>query len=102
MRGAHPERSIEQHVVQSGMLRAGERVVVACSGGPDSVALAAILAAIAPQLELQLSLAHVNHGLRASSWQDECVAMHVAASLSIPIDAVSIGESRPHAVGAPF
>lgn len=87
MRGAHPERAIEQHVLAGGALRAGERVVVACSGGPDSVALAALLHAVAPQLALTLSIAHVNHGVRASSWQDECVAMRVAASLGVRLDA---------------
>jgi tRNA(Ile)-lysidine synthase len=77
---------MEQHVLRGDVLRAGERVVVACSGGPDSVALAAALAAIAQHLELRLSIAHVNHGVRTSAWQDECVAMRVAASLGLPLD----------------
>lgn len=94
MRGAHRERAIEQQVLQGGVLRSGERVVVACSGGPDSVALAAVLAAIAPQLELQLSIAHVNHGIRASAWQDECVAMRVAASLRLALD---VAAAKPQA-----
>ncbi len=94
MRGAHPERAVEQHVVQSGILRHRERVVVACSGGPDSVALAAILHAAASQLELDLSIAHVNHGLRASAWQDECVVLRVAASLELPLDVVALTGKR--------
>lgn len=93
MRGAHPERSIEQHVLQSNVLARGERVVVACSGGPDSVALAGAIAAIAPQLELQLSIAHVHHGTRASAWQDECVAMRVAAALGAPLDVAALDGS---------
>lgn len=91
MRGAHPERALEQLVLQSGVLRRGEGVVIACSGGPDSVALAALLCAVAPQLELTLSIAHVNHRLRASAWQDECVAMRVAASLGLPLDTADAG-----------
>ncbi|MGH7737488.1 MAG: tRNA lysidine(34) synthetase TilS [Candidatus Tyrphobacter sp.] len=90
MRGVHRERAVERAVVQSGAIRPGECVVVACSGGPDSVALAAILAAAARRLKLRLSLAHVNHGVRASAWQDECVAMRIAASLGLDLDVVAV------------
>lgn len=90
MRGAHPERAIEQAIAQGGVIHAGERIVVACSGGPDSVALAAALHALAPSLRVSLSLAHVNHGLRESAWQDECVALRVAASCEVPIDVVAL------------
>ena len=49
-------------------IRRGDRVTIACSGGPDSVALAA-----APRITradgLALAIAHVNHGIRASAWQ---------------------------------
>ncbi|MGZ3497121.1 MAG: tRNA lysidine(34) synthetase TilS [Vulcanimicrobiaceae bacterium] len=85
MRGTRPERAIEQAVVTDGVVRHGERVLVACSGGPDSVALAAILARIAKPMELELVLGHVNHGLRASAWQDEAVALRVSAALGIPV-----------------
>ena len=47
-----------------GMLRGGERVLVAVSGGPDSVALLDVLSAVRASLGLTLSVAHVHHGLR--------------------------------------
>ncbi len=84
MRGAKPLRSIELAVKREGAVRAGERVLVACSGGSDSVALAAIFAALSKSLRLRLTLAHVNHGVRASAWQDEAVAMRVSAALGLP------------------
>jgi tRNA(Ile)-lysidine synthase len=90
MRGAHPERAIEQHVERDGVVRAGEHVVVACSGGPDSVALAAILHALAKPLNLTLRLAYINHGTRASAWQDECVVLRLAAMLGTPVDVVGL------------
>jgi tRNA(Ile)-lysidine synthase len=86
LRGAHPERALEEHLRRSDAIRPGHRIVVACSGGPDSVALAALLAALADPMKLTLSMAHVNHGTRASAWQDECVAMRVAAALEMPLD----------------
>lgn len=84
MRGTHPERALEQSVERSGALHRGDRVLIACSGGADSVGLAALLGALAKSLELQLTLGHVNHGVRASAWQDEAVVLRVSAALGIP------------------
>lgn len=99
MRGAHPEREVERAIEQSGVLRNGEHVLIACSGGPDSVALAGAVHAAAKRLSLAIRAAYVNHGLRASAWQDECVALQVAAQLEMPLDVVGLefharGEQR--------
>ena len=94
MRGAHPQRAIEAEVQRDGVVRKGERIVVACSGGPDSVALAAILHALSKRLGLTLTLAHVNHGTRVSAWQDECVVSGIAATFGLPVEIVALDESR--------
>jgi tRNA(Ile)-lysidine synthase len=86
MRGAHPERAVERAIEQSGVVRRGEHVLVACSGGPDSVALAVAMHAVAVPMELTIRVAFVNHGLRASAWQDECVVLQIAAQLEMPLD----------------
>jgi tRNA(Ile)-lysidine synthase len=90
VRGAHPERALHDAILRGGVVRAGERIVVACSGGPDSVALAAALASLAPALDLHLTLAYVNHGTRASAWQDECVVLRIGATFGLPVRAVSL------------
>ncbi len=94
MRGAHPERAIEQAIAQGGIVREGERIVVACSGGPDSIALVAALHSLASPMRLTLSIAHVNHGVRASAWQDECVVLRVAANFSLPLDVAALQAPR--------
>jgi tRNA(Ile)-lysidine synthase len=66
-------------------LAAGQTILVACSGGPDSVALAAILDRVARTAGFTIVLAHVNAGLRESAWQDECVALSVGARLGRPV-----------------
>jgi tRNA(Ile)-lysidine synthase len=53
--------TIERH----GMLREGDAVVVAVSGGPDSTALLDVLARV--PLHLELAVAHVDHGLSPGS-----------------------------------
>lgn len=90
MRGARPERGVERAVEREGVLRRGERVLVACSGGPDSAALAGVVDALAPGLDLDVRVAHVNHGIRASAGQDECVAAAIAAGLGRPFEAVHL------------
>ena len=90
MRGSKPEAAIEQAIERGSSIVRGEHVIVACSGGVDSVALAAALAAVAKPMELTLTMAHVNHGTRESAWQDECVALRVAASLGLAIRIVAL------------
>lgn len=94
MRGSRPERAIEQAVEQSGVIRKGDRVVIACSGGSDSVGAAAVLHAVQKPLELQLTLAHVNHGVRPSAWQDEAVVLRTSAALGIPLKTVALRVDR--------
>lgn len=89
MRGARPQAAIEQSIERDGVVRRGERVVVACSGGADSIALAGALHAVAKPMGLVLSIAYVNHGTRRSAWQDECIALRVAATFELPIDVVA-------------
>src|SRR5947209_17702020 len=48
-------------------LAAGELVLVACSGGADSLALAAALAFVAPRLGLRAGGVTVDHGLQPGS-----------------------------------
>lgn len=53
-------RTIDRHA----MLARGDRVLVTVSGGADSTTLLHILHALAPDLGLELAVAHLNHGLR--------------------------------------
>lgn len=46
------------------LLSGGEKVLVAVSGGPDSIFLLHMLMKIAPLFRLSLAVAHFNHGLR--------------------------------------
>ena len=66
------------------MLTRGERVLVAVSGGPDSVALLAALTALADSLEIEVCAAHFNHHLRgAESQRDQHCVESVATLLGV-------------------
>jgi tRNA(Ile)-lysidine synthase len=74
---------VEKTIAEHDLLVQGERVVVALSGGPDSVCLLHVLTQIAPQHELKLSALHVHHGLRESAEDDARYSEHLAADLGV-------------------
>lgn len=69
------------------LARADTRVLVALSGGPDSVALAWMLHALQAAGELRLAgVAHVNHKLRDEAGADEAFCIDLAGALGLPCD----------------
>jgi len=80
---------VRQFVRQHGLFRADTRVVVALSGGSDSVALALILRELDASGEVKLAAAaHLNHQLRDDEAQrDEDFSASVARSLGVPFAA---------------
>ncbi|HET9741493.1 MAG TPA: tRNA lysidine(34) synthetase TilS [Terriglobales bacterium] len=55
-----------RHLRSSGLVRAGERVAVAVSGGADSVAMLRLLLELREELGAVLSVAHFHHGIRGA------------------------------------
>ena len=66
------------------MFEAGDRVLVAVSGGPDSIGLLLLLGDLGRKLGIELVAAHVNHQLRgAESDADESCAAAAAERLGV-------------------
>jgi len=66
------------------MISRGDRVVVAVSGGPDSVCLLHLLLQISQELNLQLFVAHLNHMLREEAIEEENFVRELAEKYSLP------------------
>jgi tRNA(Ile)-lysidine synthase len=66
------------HIRRQELLRAGDRVGVAVSGGIDSVALLRLLLDLRGELGIVLSVVHFNHKLRAESDADEQFVANLA------------------------
>jgi tRNA(Ile)-lysidine synthase len=77
------ERTIKKH----GMLRPGDRVLVAVSGGPDSVALLRALQRLAGRWRIQVGGAYFNHGLRGpESREEESFVDNLFHRLNLPLE----------------
>ncbi len=72
-------KKVEKTIRREELLAAGERCVVAVSGGPDSMALLQALAQLAPALDVFLVVAHVDHGLRPEEAAAEARLVQEAA-----------------------
>ena len=77
---------IAQTVARHRMFEPAQKVGVAVSGGADSVCLLHVLLELAHQWDLQLSVLHLDHGLRGEeSRQDAEFVRVLAARLGLPL-----------------
>jgi tRNA(Ile)-lysidine synthase len=72
------------------LLRAGDRVVVAVSGGPDSMALLHALWELRDRLGVTIEVAAVDHGLRADARREIDLVRERATALGLPFSAVDV------------
>jgi tRNA(Ile)-lysidine synthase len=79
-------RAVEHTIDTCRMVQAGDALLVAVSGGPDSVALIHILMDLAPKFSFQIAMAHLNHCLRDDeSERDETFVVSLAEQLELPV-----------------
>ena len=63
----------------------GDSILVAVSGGPDSVALLSVLHELRPAWNLTLSVIHINYGLRGrESDEDAVFVQRLCDELAVP------------------
>ncbi len=70
------------------------KIVVAVSGGPDSVALLYLLNGLKKELNLILHIAHLDHMLRKGSHKDAEFVRGLAQNLNIPLTSAQINVKR--------
>jgi len=81
----HPfVRNVRKTIDKYEMLQPGERVVVAVSGGADSIALLHALWEIRRDFGLHIIVAHLDHGLRPEAAKEKSFVRKAAAELGIP------------------
>ena len=77
---------VRRTIQEQGLLAPGDGVVVAASGGVDSMVLLHVLARLDPSLRLRLHAAHLNHGLRGAEAERDAAAVAAwAGALGLPL-----------------
>jgi tRNA(Ile)-lysidine synthase len=77
---------VEQSILVHRLIRPGQRILVAVSGGVDSMVLLRVLHALAREHGWHLTVAHFNHRLRGrSSDADERLVRRTAEGLKLPV-----------------
>ncbi|NNM84403.1 MAG: tRNA lysidine(34) synthetase TilS [Phycisphaerales bacterium] len=80
-------QQLDQRLHRHELMEPGARIIIACSGGCDSVALLRLLQSVnqSKHWRWQIMVAHVNHNLRqAASRGDERFVRKLAARLDLP------------------
>lgn len=86
-RGSHPPallRRTERTLREETPLCAGQRVLIAVSGGGDSMALLHVLGRLATRLDITLFAHGVDHGLRPAAHAELQLAAQLASELGVP------------------
>ncbi len=88
-------KKVRQTIAHYDLLQKGDNILVAVSGGPDSVALLYALLEIKDAFDLQLLVAHLNHKLRgAESDQDQKFVKNLASKLNLRFFSKSVDVKR--------
>ena len=79
------QQKVTSYIRKQQMLVSGDRVLVAVSGGPDSVALLHALCGLRPKLGLNVEVAHLEHGIRAEEAREDARFVGaLAETLNLP------------------
>ena len=78
--------TVDQSIRARGLFQRGQRILVAVSGGVDSMVLLHLLHKLSEDHKWKLTIAHLNHQLRGrSSDADERLVVRTARALQLPI-----------------
>ena len=76
---------VREAIERRQLLLGGEHVLVAVSGGADSLALLYALYWLRKEHALKLTIAHLDHGIRADTGEDLKVVRRAAEDLGLPL-----------------
>lgn len=76
---------VQEALIRYGMVAPGEKVLVAVSGGADSMALLYSLYWLRHDFQMDLAIAHLDHGIRSDTAEDLRVVQRAAEDLGLPL-----------------
>lgn len=89
-RGRQLAQAVRQGVRARQLWQPGQRILLACSGGPDSLAALLLLDHLRRSLGHQLAVALVDHGLQPNRAQAERLVRHACESRGIALQVAQV------------
>ena len=89
-------------IESNNLISKNDKVLVAVSGGPDSMTLITILNALKEKLHISLAIAHVNHKIRKEADEEKIYVENFAKSINVPfyyLEKDVISEAKKHKMG---
>lgn len=83
-------KKVKEAIKKYHMLESGESVVVAVSGGPDSIALLKVLETLSDEYGLTLITAHLNHGLRVEADREAQFVREISKEMGIKFECKTV------------
>jgi tRNA(Ile)-lysidine synthase len=77
---------VKRYIITHKLFQAGDKIVVAVSGGPDSMCLLHILMRLRADWDLTLIAAHLHHGLRLQADQDLELVHKQCLAWGVPLE----------------
>lgn len=78
-------KKVLTYIEDNSLIKAGDRILVALSGGPDSVCLLNLLIELRDNLKIEIGAAHLNHMLRGKdALGDEAYVREICERYNIP------------------
>ena len=81
---------VKNNILDNGLIRSGDKVVVAVSGGPDSMCLIDSLYRLKDELGFDVIVAHVNHGIRKESDNEKEYVSDYCLKRKIPFNYLKV------------
>jgi len=83
-------KKIKETIKKYRLIREGDKILLGVSGGPDSLALLLTFFQLKNDLDLDLHIAHMDHGLRKDSHADALFVEDWAKKLNLPFTAARL------------
>ena len=81
---------IKKYIEKHRLFETGQRIVVAVSGGSDSIALLKVLEMVSDEYRLTLIAAHLNHGLREEAGYEEQFVRGISNEMMINFECKTV------------
>jgi tRNA(Ile)-lysidine synthase len=78
-------QAVRETIIRHGLLKKGDKILLAFSGGLDSTGLLAVFLELRREWELEIFLGHFNHRIRPSAHQDEHFVRKRAQDHTLPL-----------------